>query len=175
MDRDEVLATDVRIAELMDVGFRCTRNFTRRTLASALVAQSLFIVVSEHRLPHQTFLDSDDAVRSIVVVNGSLLSGPPTDNQHFHRCVTTNAMTPVVSFFKPKVWFKVARGNVNLRESLADIFDRRWSGLTLQPLDQFIEGKSDLFSKRRGNVFGFEQRRQVLDSRPDLLVKFIRQ
>jgi hypothetical protein len=103
MDRDEITSTYVGISKLMNVGHVGAGNRTFRTLASGVVRQALFFVVSKDTLEHPTLLNADNAVRTVVIVNRRFLSGPPTDDQHFDRVVTTDAVAPVIAFFESDV------------------------------------------------------------------------
>src|SRR5206468_1171044 len=80
VNRDEILTTDVRVTELMDIRHAGASYFARRTFAPALVAKSTLVVVSKHGFPHQSLLDTYNAVRAIVIVNGSFLAWSQTDD-----------------------------------------------------------------------------------------------
>ena len=103
MDGDEVLSTDVGITKLMNVRYLGPRDRTRRTFATRVVTQATLIVVREHRFPHEPLMHPHDSVRSVVIVNGRLLSGAPTDHQHLDCGVTKNSMSPVITFFEADV------------------------------------------------------------------------
>ena len=48
-------------------------------------------------------MNTNGAVRSVVVVNGSFLTRPPADDEHLDGFVATNAVAPVVAFLETEV------------------------------------------------------------------------
>ena len=107
MDSYEILATDVGIAKLVNVGYAGTRDCTGRTFASRVVTQTFLTLEYKDRLPHQPTVHADNSVRTIVVVNRRPMSWSPANHQHFDRLVTTNAVAPVIAFFESDVRFQV--------------------------------------------------------------------
>ena len=72
-----------------------------------VVTKALLAVESKDRLPHETLMNADYAVRAVVIVNRRLLARPPTDHQHFDRFIATNSMTPVITFLESDVRLKI--------------------------------------------------------------------
>src|SRR6185369_4653824 len=94
MDRDQITSAYVGISKLMNVGHVGAGNGTFGTLACGFVTQAPFFVVCEDRFPQHALLHTNDAVRTVVIVNWRPLTGPPTNDQHLDRIVTTNPMAP---------------------------------------------------------------------------------
>ncbi len=103
MNSYKILSTNFGISKLMNVGHLGPGHRAGGTLAARVVAQAAFLLVAEGCFPHQSLVDSDDTMRSVVVVNRRFLTGPPADDQHLDGFVTTNAVAPVVSFFKTEI------------------------------------------------------------------------
>jgi hypothetical protein len=103
VDSNKILSTDFGISELMNIGDVGPGHGSGGTLTACVVAQTGFLLVAKGRFPHQSFVDSDDSMRSVVIVDRSFLTGPPADNQHLDGIVTTNPVAPVVSLFKSEV------------------------------------------------------------------------
>jgi hypothetical protein len=59
-------------------------------------------------------MDSDNSVRTIVVVNRRLLAGSPTDHQHFHRFIATDTVAPVIALFESEVRLEVEIEDFNV-------------------------------------------------------------
>ena len=103
MDSDEVLTTDVGITKLMNVGHLGAGDRTRRTFATCVVTQATLFVVSEDRFPHQSLVNPDYSVRTVMVVNRRFLAWAPANYQHLDRLVPENSMAPVIAFFESEV------------------------------------------------------------------------
>lgn len=103
MDSYEILTTDFGISKLMNVRHRGTRDRACRTFATCVVTQTLLFVECKDGLPHKALVNSDNSVRTVVVVNRCLLARPPADHQHFDRVIAANSMTPVITFLEPYV------------------------------------------------------------------------
>src|SRR6185369_14762495 len=107
VNSDEVLATDVGITKLMNVRDFGAGNGSCRTLATGVITQALSIVVSKNRFPHQSLVNANNTMRTVVIVNRRLLAGPPADHQHLDRFVPTNAMAPVIAFLEAEVRLQI--------------------------------------------------------------------
>ena len=103
MDRDEVLTAELGISELMNVGHGGACHRARRTFAIGVVTKAFLAIESEDCFGHETLMNADRAVRTVVIVNRRLLARPPADHEHFDRFIATNSMTPVVTFFESDV------------------------------------------------------------------------
>ena len=114
MDSDEVLTTDFGIAKLMNVGDFRTRDRACRTFAAGVVTQAFFRIVSKNRFPHQALVNANYSMRAVVVVNGSLLTGPPADHEHLNRLIATNSMAPVVAFLESDVGLQIEKRNFHV-------------------------------------------------------------
>jgi len=79
-------------------------------------AEAAFIVVNKNRFPHQTFLNANNAMRSVVIVDWSFLSRSPANDEHFDGFVATDAMTPVIAFLKSQVWLEIGARDVHCGE-----------------------------------------------------------
>src|SRR5690349_19363684 len=112
MDRDQITSTYVGISELVNIGHVGAGDRTFRTLAGGIVSQALFLVISKNRFEHQTLLNANHSVRTVVIVNRRFLSGPPTNDQHLDRLVTTNAMAPVITFLEAEVRLQIELGDL---------------------------------------------------------------
>ena len=64
----------------------------------------------------------------------SLLTRSPTDYEHLGSFVTTNAMTPVITFLETKVRCEILFGNVDVGKPGIDLFQfRRRCSITQLP------------------------------------------
>ena len=136
MDRDQITSAYVGISKLMNVGHVGAGNRTFRTLASGVVIQASFFVVTKHRFPHHTLLHANHPVRTIVIVNWRSLSGPPTNDQHLDRIVTANPMAPIIAFLEPEVRLQIELGDLDRGEPGINLLERGRVCLTVQFLDQ---------------------------------------
>lgn len=126
MNRNKVLSTYFGITELMDVGHAGPSHRPGGTLAACAVTQAAFLLVAEGRFPHQSFMDTDDTMRSVVIMNRGFLTGPPADYQHLDGLVTTNPVAPVVSLLKSKERLDFQRRYLDVRQPLIELFERWW-------------------------------------------------
>ena len=97
------MSTGFGISELMNVRHAGAGHAARGTLTARAVAQAAFLLVAEDCFPQEPFVDTNDAMRSIVVMNGSSLTRPPADDEHLDGIIATNPVTPVVAFLETKV------------------------------------------------------------------------
>jgi len=107
-------------------------------------------------------VDTNDAVRSVVVMNGSSLTRPPADDEHLDGFIATNAVAPVVAFLESEERLDIQRRNLDIRQPGIDLFERRWRGLGVQVLDQF--GKSQrtgIWRRSRESCFRINRCRQM--------------
>ena len=125
MNSDEVLTTDFRIAELVDVRNSRSGHFSSGTFAGGLITKPTFTVVREHCFPHQALLYSYYTVRTVVIMDRSFLPRSPTNDEHLSSFVTTNAMTPVITFLETKVRFEIILGDVDVGKPGIDLFQFR--------------------------------------------------
>jgi len=161
MNRNQVLSTYFGITELMDVGHAGPGHRSGGTLAARVVAQAVFLLVAEGRFPHESFMDTDDTMRSVVIMNRGFLTGPPADNQHLDGIVTTNPVAPVVSLFKSEVRLDFQGRYLDICQPRVDLFERWWRGLGIQLLDQFGKSQRTRIGRRsRDVVFGNNRCRQ---------------
>ena len=107
MDGDEVLTAEFRISKLMNVIHGSTGYRAYVTFAIAVVTQALLTVEGEDCFRHQTCMNPNDAVRTVVIVNRRLLAGPPTDHEHLDGFITTNSMAPVITFLESDVRLQI--------------------------------------------------------------------
>ena len=84
-----------------------------------------FTVVREHCFPHQALLYSHYAVGAVVIMDRSFLTRSPTNDKHLSGFVTTNAMTPVITFLETKVRFEIILGDVDVGKPGIDLFQFR--------------------------------------------------
>ena len=125
----------------MNVGPCRTRHRARRTFAASVVTQTFFLIESEVCFPHEALLNADHAVRTIMVVNRSLLAGSPADNQHLDSFITTHAVTPVISLLESDVRLEIEIQDLDVRKPQIQLFKRWRRSLAIQTFDQF--GKTD--------------------------------
>src|ERR1051326_5814118 len=118
MDRDEITSAYVGVSKLMNVGHARAGNRSFRTLTSGVLSQASFFVVSKNRLRHQTLLNANHSVRTIVIVDWRLLSGPPTNDQHLDCLVATNAMAPVITLLESEVRLQIELGDLDCLEQI---------------------------------------------------------
>src|SRR5688572_19919094 len=105
-------------------------------------------------------------MRTIVIMNRRFLSGPPTNDQHFNRFITTNPMAPVVAFLEAEVRLQVELGDLDRGKPGVNFFQRRRTCLTVQCFDQVDKCKYTLTVQRfKGNrSFTVDLCRQKLGS-----------
>ena len=165
MDRDQITSAYVGISKLMDVGHVGAGNRTFRTLAGGVLSQASFFVVSKNRLRHQTLLNANHSVRTIVIVDWRLLSGPPTNDQHLDCLVATNAMAPVITLLESEVRLQIELGDLDCLEPGANFCERRRCRLAVEFLDQRRKGKRGAIERLSGlGSFSIDLCRQELGS-----------
>ena len=142
----------------MDIRYSRAGYFSGGTFTGRFVAKSSCVIKAEHCFPHQPSLNFDYAMRTVVIVNWGSLTWAPTDNEHLYRGVSTNTMTPVVTFFKTEVRLKVTLGDLGGREPGANLFQSWRSALFLQLFNEF--GERERMSLRGDNFFGVNLCRQ---------------
>src|ERR1041385_3168416 len=135
VNRDEILPTIFGISESMNVREIGARDRASRTFATRVVTQTLVFPVGEHRFPHQPLLNSDDAVRAIVIVNRRLLAWAPADHQHLDGCVAAHAMAPVIAFLETEVRFEIVIDYLDTRDPFVQLCERWRTGLAVQAFD----------------------------------------
>jgi hypothetical protein len=108
MDSDEVLTTDIGIAKLMNVGNFGAGDSTNRTFPTTFVPQALIFVERKNRFPHESGMDPNNSVRTVMVVNRSFVARSPADDEHLDRFIATNAMAPVIAFLESYVRLEIA-------------------------------------------------------------------
>lgn len=136
MDSDEVLTAELRISKLMNVGHGGTGHRAHRTIATRVITQAFFTVVSKDCLAHETLMYADSSVRTVVIVNRRFLPGSPANHKHFNRFIATDSMTPIITFLKSDVILKILRDDLDVRKPGIYLFERRRSGLAVQVFDQ---------------------------------------
>src|SRR5689334_22170292 len=162
MNRNQVLSTYFGITKLMNVGRAGPGHRSGGTLAARVVAQAAFLLVAEGRFPDQSFMDTDNTMRSVVIMNRGFLTGPPADNQHLDGLVATNPVAPVVSLFESKERLDFQRRYLDVCQPRIDCFERWWRGLGVQLLDQFGECQRTGIGRRgRDNCFRINRCRQT--------------
>ena len=87
----------------MNVRHFGTRDCAHRTFAIRVVTQTLVGIVRKDRLAHEALMNSDHAVRTVVVVNRRLLAWAPANHQHLDRIIAAHSMAPVVAFLESEV------------------------------------------------------------------------
>ncbi len=137
MDGDEVLAAEFGISELVNVGHGSTGYRAQRTFAIRIMTQALFLIERKDCFRHQTLVNADGAVRTIVIVNRCFLSGMLADHKHFDCFIATNEMAPVITFLESEVRLYIDVGNFNICKPGIYLFERRRSRLVVQLCDQF--------------------------------------
>ena len=100
MNGYQVLTADVRIPKLMDVGNIGTGDRAWWIFARSFVLKALDRIEAKRGFPQYAFADLNGAMRTVVIMNRSSVSGMPTEDQHLYKLVTTNSMPPVVAFFE---------------------------------------------------------------------------
>jgi len=104
---DEVLTTDFRIAELVNVWYFGACDRAGWTFTTRVVTQTLVFLIGENGFPHQALMNFYHAVRTVVIVNRRLLAWAPADHQHLDGCVAANSMAPVIAFLESDVRLEV--------------------------------------------------------------------
>lgn len=160
VDSNEILSAYFWISELVNIGHVGPGHCSRGTLAAHVVAQAAFLLVAEGRFPHKSSVDTDDTMRSVVVVNRCFLTGPPADNQHLDGCITTNPVTPVISLFKSQVRLYIDWIYLDIRQPRTDLFERWWGGLGVQLLDEFGKRQRTGRGRRGQDSFRINRCRQ---------------
>lgn len=141
MNGNQVLTTNFRISELVNVGPCRTRHRACRTFPAGVVTQAFFLIESEVCFPQDALVNADDAVRTIMVVNRSLLAWSPADNQHFDSLIATNPVTPVIPLLESDVRLEIEVEDLDVRKPQIQLF-KRWRGsLAAQTFNQF--GKTE--------------------------------
>ena len=84
----------------MNVRHFSTRDCAHRTFAIRVMTQTLVGIERKDRLAHQALLNSDHAVRTVVVVNRRLLAWAPANHQHLDRIIAAHSMAPVIAFLE---------------------------------------------------------------------------
>src|SRR5215213_6301362 len=128
MNGNEVLTTDFRISELVNVWYFGARDRAGRTFTTRVVTQTLLFLVREDRFPHQAFMNSYNSVRAVVIVNRRLLAWAPADHQHLNRFVTANSMAPVVAFLETGIRLKVQVAYLDAGNPVVYLFERWRTG-----------------------------------------------
>jgi len=131
MDRHHVLLTDVRVSELVNVGDVGTGNGSGWILAGTLIFQTTRGIISEGCFPHGAFTDAHAAMRTIVIVNRRPLPRSPTQDQHLHKVVAADEVTPVVAFLETDVGFEFLGRHFGVLQPVVDLFERGRSRLRL--------------------------------------------
>lgn len=140
MDGDEILSTDLWIAQLMDVGYCRAGYFTGLTLLTILVCKAAFFCKGEVRFPEHTPMNPDDSVRAVVIMDRRFLARAPAKYQHLNRVIATNPVSPIVAFLETQKGKKIVVGNVRDPEPGADFFKLRGSRLIFEMLHQSLKG-----------------------------------
>ncbi len=107
MNSDQILTTDFRIAQLMNVRYFGASNGASRAFSTRVVTKTLLFIVRKDRFPHEALLYQDYSVRTVVVVNRRLLARSPADHQHLNRIIAAHAMAPVISFLESDVRLQI--------------------------------------------------------------------
>jgi hypothetical protein len=136
VDRDQITSAYVGISKLMNIRDGGAGDRTFRTLATAVVTQTLFFIEAKDRFLHQALVNANDSMRTVVVMNRRLLSGPPTNDQHFDRIVPTNPVPPVIAFLESEIRLQFELGDLDCRKPGAYFFERGRGCLLVQFLDQ---------------------------------------
>lgn len=166
MNRDQITTAYFGISELMNVGDAGAGDRTLLALAACVVTQNLFIVEAKNRFLHQSLLDQNHAMRAVVIMNRRFLTGPPTNDQHFNRIVTANAMTPIVGFLESEVGLQIELGDLDCRKPGRYFIERRRGCLAVESFDQRRKRECTVGVERFVGVssFGVDLCRQELGS-----------
>jgi hypothetical protein len=98
VERDEVLAADVGVADLVDVGdVGAVGRLARAPLAPRPVGEAARVLHLEDGLPHDALADAHGAVGAVVVVDGRALPGAPADDEHLGVLAADDAAARVAS------------------------------------------------------------------------------
>jgi hypothetical protein len=81
--------------------------FTRMAMLSALITETLYLVVLENRFSEEAGVNSDDAMTAVVIMNGSSMTRSPAKYKHLNGIVATNAMPPIISIFETNIRLKI--------------------------------------------------------------------
>ena len=103
MDSNKILTTYVGISQLMNVGHLGARDRARGTFTTGVVTQAAFFVVRKDRFPHESLVNEDGSVRTVVVVNRRLLAWVPANHQHLDGFIAENSMAPVIAFLESEI------------------------------------------------------------------------
>ena len=87
----------------MNVRHFSTRDCAHRTFAIRVVTQTLVGIERKNRLAHQALMNSDHAVRTVMVMNRRLLAWAPANHQHLDRIVAAHSMAPVIALLESDV------------------------------------------------------------------------
>lgn len=137
-----------------------------RALTAGVVTQNLFFIETKNCFLHQSLFDQHNTVRTVVIMNRRFLSGPPTNDQHFDRFVTTNSMTPVVAFLESDIRLQIELGDLDCRKPGSYLFERRRGCLVVEFFNQLRKREYTRSVERFGGVrsFGVDLCRQELGS-----------
>ena len=97
MNRDQILAADIRVTQLMDVRELGTSNPAGAQFAVRVVAQAVFSVVVKSRFPQNAFMHQNSTVRTVVIMNRRALSGLPAKHQHLNKIIAHHAVAAIVA------------------------------------------------------------------------------
>src|SRR5204863_10065409 len=125
MDRDEITSAYVGISKVMNVGYTGAGDRAFRTLATVVVTQTLFFIEVKDGFLHQALVNTNDAMRTVVVMNRRLLGGPPTNDQHFVRMVSADPVAPVIAFLETEKRLEVELGDLDCRKPGRYLVERR--------------------------------------------------
>src|SRR5882724_1577580 len=125
MNGDELLAADIRVAKLVDVGNIRTRYRSAYIFACRFVFQPSKRIIAEGRFPQHTATNPNPAVGTIMIMNGSSLPGTPAQHQHLYKVVAKNPVPPVIALFETKIGLQLLHRDLRILQPLVNLFEAR--------------------------------------------------